>query len=199
VPVMSRAEAVLCRSAPWRLFARRVVLPWALSGHRLTGRVLEIGGGSGAMADTVLRTHPETTELTVVDLDPGMVRSAGRRLAPFGGRADAEVADVTSLPFDGDGFDVVLSFLMLHHVIDWRDALAEAARVLRPGGRLVGYDLCRSGPAVAFHRADRSAVSMITPDELRSGLEAVGLVPASVRRSRGGLVMRFDAHKPPPA
>jgi SAM-dependent methyltransferase len=38
-----------------------------------------------------------------------------------------------------DRFDVVLSFAMLHHVGDWRGAVAEAVRVLRPGGHFVGW------------------------------------------------------------
>jgi hypothetical protein len=47
MPVMSPLQAAICRSAPWRLVARRLVLPWALQGILPTGRVLEIGAGSG--------------------------------------------------------------------------------------------------------------------------------------------------------
>src|SRR5215472_9446926 len=43
MPAMSRLEAVFCRSAPWRVFTQRAVLPWALQGMRPEGRVLEIG------------------------------------------------------------------------------------------------------------------------------------------------------------
>ena len=50
MPAMSPFEAAVCRSAPWRLVARRLVLPWALQGIRPQGKVLEIGAGSGAMA-----------------------------------------------------------------------------------------------------------------------------------------------------
>src|SRR3954463_15021260 len=45
MPTMSRFEATVCRSAPWRLFAGRVVLPWALQGVTPGGDVLEIGAG----------------------------------------------------------------------------------------------------------------------------------------------------------
>ena len=47
---MSRIEASFCRSAPWRGFASRVVIPWALAGRKLHGDCLEVGAGSGAMA-----------------------------------------------------------------------------------------------------------------------------------------------------
>jgi SAM-dependent methyltransferase len=55
-------------------------------------------------------------------------------------------ADAPRLLFAADRFDAVLSFVMLHHVIDWEAALDEAIRVLRPGGVLVGYDLVASHP-----------------------------------------------------
>src|SRR5262245_754912 len=50
MPAMSPFESAFCRGAGWRAFASRIVLPWALLGQRLDGDVLEIGGGSGAIA-----------------------------------------------------------------------------------------------------------------------------------------------------
>jgi methylase of polypeptide subunit release factors len=58
MPTMSRFEAAFCRSAPWRFWARRVVLPWALQGIQPDGHVLEIGAGSGAMAAELLAAYP---------------------------------------------------------------------------------------------------------------------------------------------
>jgi ubiquinone/menaquinone biosynthesis C-methylase UbiE len=120
---MSALEASFCRSAPWRLLARRV-LPWATQGSSLAGRVLEIGGGGGAMAEAVIEAHPRVS-LTTTDTDPAMVRAARRLLA--GSAVETLEADATRLPFADESFDTVLSFLMLHHVIDWEQALAEAA------------------------------------------------------------------------
>jgi hypothetical protein len=57
VPSMSRFQSAFCRSAPWRTFARRAVLPWALQGFRPQGDVLEIGAGSGAMAAELLAMY----------------------------------------------------------------------------------------------------------------------------------------------
>src|SRR5947209_1703515 len=122
---MSRAEQAFCRSAPWSMFARRVVVPWALRGTQLSGEVLEIGGGTGAMAALVADRYPEA-RFTVTDLDEGMVDAARHRLGLRTNIIAVEQADVTALPFEDGRFDVVTSYLMLHHVIAWEDALAEA-------------------------------------------------------------------------
>lgn len=194
MPVMSVVESTFCRSGPWRAAARRVVLPWALSGHALEGDVLEIGGGSGAMAEGVARTYPGV-RLTMTDLDESMVRSARDRLAPYP-QVSTRIADVTRLPYDDASFDAVTSYLMLHHVVDWRPAVAEAARVLRPGGVLVGYDLTDTPLSRLVHLLDRSPVRMVSPADLRSALTDAGLREVEVAESFGAHVMRFRARKP---
>ena len=194
MPVMSAIESAFCRSAPWRSFARRAILPWALDGHSLTGEVLEIGGGSGAMAAGVGRTFPDT-RLTVTDVDAAMVESSRSRLASYS-NVTVEVADVTSLPFADDSFDAVTSYLMLHHVIVWVGALAETARVLRPGGVFLGYDLTDTRLARFVHCADGSPHSMIAAAELEEGLADAGFADVEVRTSAGNQLMRFRAYKP---
>jgi ubiquinone/menaquinone biosynthesis C-methylase UbiE len=144
MPAMSHVESLLCRSAPWRTFATRVVLPWALDGERLDGHVLEVGSGSGAIAAALLDQHANLT-LTATDYDPKMVRQLERRLTSYGDRASVAQADATQLPFADDTFDVALSFLMLHHVGNWEAALTELARVVKPGGRVIGCDMLQSG------------------------------------------------------
>ena len=188
---MARAESAFCRSAPWNVFARRVVLPWTLSERDpLSGDVLEIGAGSGAMAAALL-TNAEDVRLTAVDVDPAMVEVIRRRLQPFGDRARAEVADAAQLPYDDGAFDVVCSWLMLHHTIEWERCLAEAVRVLRPGGWLVGYDLTDTRLARIIHRLDRSPHRLAGIDELQAALAAL---PIAALRTQPGLfrhVLRF--------
>lgn len=193
MPVMSAVEGVFCRSAPWRAFARRTVVPWALGGEELTGDVLEIGGGSGAMAHGIAELFPDV-RLTVTDIDEDMVASARRRLAP---RSNVTVrqADVTALPFGDASFDAVTSYLMLHHVIAWRDALGEAARVLRPGGVFLGYDLTNTRAARLTHRLDGSPYFLLTPDGLRTGLAEIGFENVEVHPSAAGHLMRFGARR----
>lgn len=190
--VMSGIEAKFCRSAPWRGFARRVVLPWALRDTQLCGHGLELGGGSGAMAYELLQRQPDV-RLTVADLDPAMVGAANRRLAQFGDRASVVLGDAASLPFESGKFDFVCSWLMLHHTIEWEGVVAEAARVLRPGGCLVGYDQTDSAPARLVHRVDRSAHRLVSPDQFDSALDGTNFSSVSVQPAIGGLVMRFAA------
>ena len=137
MPRMSTAEALFCRSALWHFLAPRMI-PWATQDCSLAGRVLEIGGGSGAMAEAIIHSHGQVN-LTTTDVDPAMIQAAQRSLT--GLPIEARQADATALPFADESFDMVVSFLMLHHVVEWEQAVAEVARVLRPGGLFVGYDL----------------------------------------------------------
>ena len=195
MPIMSRAERSFCRSAPWNMFARRAVVPWALHGTTLTGEVLEIGGGSGAMAALVADRFP-AARFTVTDLDERMVDAARNRLGMRTNVVAVDEADVTTLPFDDGTFDVVTSYLMLHHVIDWEAALAEAHRALKSGGRFVGYDLLDSPVNRAIHRLDRSPFRLIARDELQPALEQTGFRDCRITPGLAGQVVRFRAAKP---
>jgi ubiquinone/menaquinone biosynthesis C-methylase UbiE len=195
MPAMSRFEAAACRSRPWRVVTGRVVLPWALQGVAPAGHVLEIGAGSGAMAREVLARHPDVT-MTVTDVDPGMVDDARARLAAFGDRVDTRRVDATALPFADGTFDAVVSWLMLHHTVGWEKALAEAIRVVRPGGHVVGYDLLSTPPMRALHRSDTGHVRLMRLSELRAAATAMHDVgQAILTPCVGGLVVRFLLHK----
>lgn len=194
MPVMSAIEGAFCRSSAWRSFARRGVLPWALDGHHLSGEVLEIGGGSGAMAAGMARMFPDA-HVTVTDLDQAMVGSARARLSRYP-NVGVQRVDVTAMPFNVESFDAATSYLMLHHVIDWVDALGEILRVLKPGGVFIGYDLTDTRLARIIHKADRSPHRILAPEELADGLDAAGFTDITVRSSFREHVMRFSAHKP---
>jgi SAM-dependent methyltransferase len=198
VPEMSRFERAFCQSPPWRAFASRVILPWALQGVRLEGEVLEIGSGSGAMAERIADAFPDV-RLTVTDFDPAMVAAAKERLARFGDRVRAVQADATALEFGDGSFDSVLSFIMLHHVIEWEKALAEAVRVLKPGGQLVGYDLVASRPSRWIHQVQREHHRLIDPGEFRRVMgEELGIEQVTTRSALGGLAIRFHASRAAP-
>ena len=193
MPVMSALEGAFCRSAPWRALARRTVLPRVLGGEELTGDVLEIGGGSGAMADGMARLFPDV-RLTITDIDDDMVANARRRLAQRG-NVTVKLADVTALPFGDASFNAVTSYLMLHHVIAWREALGEVGRVLRPGGVFLGYDLANTRAARLTHRLDGSPYLLLSPEGLRAGLSETGFENIQVRPSAAGHLMRFGAKR----
>jgi SAM-dependent methyltransferase len=116
------------------------------------GRVLEVGCGWGELAEWIAR---ETgAEVVAVDLSPRMVDLARER------GVDACLGDVQDLQIDDGEFDVAVAAWMLYHVPDLERGIAELARVLRPGGRLVAVtnsshhleelrDLVGSGPSPA--------------------------------------------------
>ena len=194
MPSMSAIEQSFCRSAAWRTFTRKAVLPWVLHGVGLHGDLLELGSGSGAMAEGSSQLFPDL-RLTVTDIDPAMVGAARRRLGRMA-HISVREADVTALPFAAASFDFVATYLMLHHVIDWPKAISEAARVLRSGGTLVGYDLTDTRLAEWIHVADRSPHRLIAYHEFEPAFSKAGFADINVRRSVGGLVVRFMAHKP---
>ncbi len=193
MPTMSGFESAFCRSAPWRFATRRLVVPWALQGVSLQGDVLEIGAGSGAMAAEILARFPEI-KMTITDFDHTMVTAAANRLAADS-RTTIRRADVSALPFSEGAFDAVLSFLMLHHTVSWEDVLAEAVRVLAPGGTLVGYDLLSSWPAQVLHRLEGAPYRLIDHDQLEPFLKRLPLHDVRVRRGTAGAVVRFSAAK----
>ncbi len=195
MPEMSAAARAFCSAVPYQLFARRVVLPWALQGLRPAGEALEIGSGTGAMAAQLLATHGQL-RVVATDYDPEMVAVARKTLEDFGERAAVQQVDATKLPFEDSRFDLVLSFAMLHHVLDWEKATAEAVRVLRPGGRLVGYDMLDSLPFRLMHHGEHET-RLMRRGQFEEQLGRLPLADVRTRPSLGGLVARFMATKMP--
>lgn len=113
---------------------------WA-PGHPFAD-VLEIGCGfgSGVLAiDAILKPR----RLLAFDLDEAMVAQARRRCAAVNADLLLSVADAEHLPYDDDVVDTVFEFTIFHHIPDWRAAVTEVARVLRPGGLFFFEELTR--------------------------------------------------------
>jgi SAM-dependent methyltransferase len=92
-------------------------------------RILEVGPGTGELAG---RLQAELGAAVVaVDISERMVELTRAR------GVEAIVADVQDLPFPDGSFDCAVAAWMLYHVPDVERGIAELARVLRPGGRLV--------------------------------------------------------------
>jgi ubiquinone/menaquinone biosynthesis C-methylase UbiE len=190
MPAMSRFERAYCCSAVWRLSSSPITREHCA--QRLGRDVLEIGAGSGSVAQQILSRAPQLA-WTAIDIDPRMTQAAVTRLSEFC-NASVQTADATAMPFPDDSFDSVVSCLMLHHIIDWERAVAEVARVLRAGGIFVGYDLVRTPLASLFHRLDGSPHRLIVPDDFRAECARNGLA-ISLRSRLRGHVMQFAAHK----
>jgi arsenite methyltransferase len=104
-------------------------------------RVLDLGVGPGLLAAEIAVAVGAAGAVCGIDLSDSMIALARRRELPPGAAAlDLQVADVRSLPFERAGFDVAVSTQVYEYVADIEAALAEARRVLRPGGRLLVLD-----------------------------------------------------------
>ncbi|MGH7200278.1 MAG: class I SAM-dependent methyltransferase [Planctomycetaceae bacterium] len=100
----------------------------------VSGDVLEIGFGTGLN----LPCYPEhVRKITVVDPNPGMHRRARRRIEQSGIEVDQRLLRGEDLPFDEAAFDCVVSTFTLCSIEPVERALAEAHRVLKPGGRFL--------------------------------------------------------------
>jgi SAM-dependent methyltransferase len=106
-------------------------------------RCLEIGCGQGAVTRVLVERC--NAQVVASDYDPAQVAVAQERLADLGGPVELRVVDARAMPFDDAQFDAVFSFGVLHHIPGrWREAVAETARVLKPGGWFVFTDLVAS-------------------------------------------------------
>jgi SAM-dependent methyltransferase len=105
------------------------------------GRTVDLGAGTGVNAGLF---PPAVTEVVMVEPDPHMMRQL--RDKPAAGRGDITLVEVSAeqLPFDDASFDTAVFTLVLCTVPDPAKALAEAARVLKPGGKLLFIEHVRS-------------------------------------------------------
>lgn len=102
---------------------------WAEIVASSPSRVLEVGPGPGEVSERIQRELG--ARVVAIDVSERMVELVRRR------GVDARVGDVQELPFADDEFDLVVAAWVLFHLPDLDRGLAEIARVLRPGGRLV--------------------------------------------------------------
>ena len=103
---------------------------------RASGSVLEVAIGTGRN----LPCYPAGTRITGIDLSPAMLAIARRRAAELGIDAELREGDAEALAFPDGGFDTVVCALSLCSIPDPATAIAEMARVLRPGGKLLLLD-----------------------------------------------------------
>jgi len=99
------------------------------------GSVLELACGTGAVTKYLRDALVDSIRLVATDLNPGMLEIAQSSLSDSNG-IEFQVADGTSLPFEETSFDSVVCQFGVMFFPDKYQGFAEAARVLKPGGRL---------------------------------------------------------------
>ncbi len=103
--------------------------------------VLEVGCGSGYSASLICQEEPES--YTGIDIMPEQLKLAEELHLTNARFICGDCADMKV--FEDCSFDMIVDFMILHHVEGWRNFLDEAYRVLRPGGELYINDLTRKG------------------------------------------------------
>lgn len=135
----------------------RVGLPALLEAAGPSGRLLEVGVGTGRIA---VPLWEQNARLVGCDIARAML---GRLLTKYPG-APVALGDAHHLPFPAGRFQIVLTIHVLHLVGDWRAALREIRRVLAPGGRL----------AVSGHADDPGSSAYQLREFWRARVEAHG-------------------------
>jgi ArsR family transcriptional regulator len=99
--------------------------------------VADLGCGTGQVAAAIA---PFVARVIAVDGSAAMLHAAKKRLQPFD-NVELRRGDLESLPIDAARADAATLMLVLHHVPEPANALREAARVLKPGGRAIVVDM----------------------------------------------------------
>lgn len=97
----------------------------------------DLGCGTGQLTALVA---PHVRRVIAVDSSSDMLQAARRRLENYR-NVDVRLGALEALPIDNAQLDIALAALVLHHLPDPAIALTEAARVLRPGGRILVIDM----------------------------------------------------------
>lgn len=120
-------------------------------------QVLDVGCGTGTLVIEVARRVGHLGCIAGIDPSQEQISYAHAKAVRRGVPIDFQVGVIEQLPFPNQTFDVVFSTLMMHHLPAplKRQGLAEIARVLKPGGRLVIADFKhrsdRAGQTARFH------------------------------------------------
>jgi demethylmenaquinone methyltransferase/2-methoxy-6-polyprenyl-1,4-benzoquinol methylase len=172
--------------------------------------VLDVATGEGGLARALARRWPEA-HIVGLDFTAEMLRIAQAR--PGSGSVDWTEGDALQLPFSDGYFATVVNGFMLRNVTDVEATLAEQARVLRPGGRLICLEMTWprsplfrplfqlyffgvvpllgwliSGEMDAYRYLPRSVKAFMAPEELAATMRRVGLEEVTYRLFSFGTV-----------
>jgi SAM-dependent methyltransferase len=173
---MNENHANLCPSPEWAQFIQGELLPGFEHDVPFGGEMLEIGPGPGAATEWL---RHKVSHLTALEIE---AEAAAKLTATYAGtNVDIVTGDATAMDFADGSFDLVGTFTMMHHVPTaalQNQVLAEALRVLRPGGVLFGSDSLASDSLHHFHVGD--TYNPLEPAALLTRLQVLGYAKITV-------------------
>ena len=186
---MNENHARVCPSPEWAAYIQNDILPSLVQHADLGDDLLEIGPGPGAATEWL---RHRVKRLTVLEIDEAAAAKLAERYA--GSNVEVVIGDATKLSYPDGSFDSVGYFTMLHHVPTaalQNKILAEALRVLRPGGALIASDSLASDGLHHFHEGD--TYYPIDPGTVVSRLQTIGFGALTVMIDDR---LKFIARKP---
>ena len=181
---------------PWRVPYFKNALIKHYGQHLSQVRLLDIGCGGGVLAEEFARSE---CQVSGVDISAESIVVAQAHAAKSGLSIDYRVGSGTSLPFDNHSFEAVACCDVLEHIHDWRQVIAEAARVLVPGGLFFFDTINRTlkSQLIFIYGLQKSSLTrlmpenihlwkmFITPKEITTALKEQGL---AVQDMQGGKI-----------
>jgi len=188
---MNENHARVCTSPEWAEHLQNDILAVLTSGLDLGKEMLEIGPGPGAATEWL---RHKVARLVAVEID----EDAAARLASRYSGTNVEIVNgsAADLGYPDESFDSAGCFTMLHHVPTvalQNKILAEAFRVLRPGGVLIGSDSLASNSLKDFHEGD--TYNPVEPSSLLLRLQTLGFGKITITVDYS---VTFIAYKPAP-
>jgi len=148
------------------------------------GRLVDVGTGTGRMLELL---GPRAESAIGIDRSPEMLRFARAKLSSRADMARAELrqGDMYALPLQDRSADLVVLHLVLHYAQQPAAAVAEAARLLGPGGRLLIADFA---PHEREELRDQAAHARLgfSDHQMAEWFGAAGLAPAQIEALEGG-------------
>jgi ubiquinone/menaquinone biosynthesis C-methylase UbiE len=189
---MNENHAKLMPSPEWAAHIQDEVLPLAAGGVELGADLIELGPGPGAATEWL---RHRVSRLVAVEHEEAAVSRLTERFA--GTNVEVMHGDAAALGFPDASFDTVATCTMLHHVPTrglQDKILAEAFRVLRPGGAFFGSDSLPSDDLHHFHEGD--TYNPVEPAAFLTRLQSAGFAEITLRV---GYNLIFTARKERPS
>ena len=177
---LNRVEKALMNNPVRALVQRRHegALMERLGGRVEGARVLEIGCGRGVGTEIIFERFG-AREVHAFDVDPDMIARAHRRLSGCpANRLTLFVGDATAIRAEDASYDAVFDFGIIHHVPAWERAVAEVARVLKPGGKFFFEEVTKRALDRWFYRTflDHPKTNRFSAEQFVAEIEGQGIM-----------------------